>query len=409
MRYFRNTELAKLYGISEKTVRNWVKQAQEGKLELDLYNEKNGKTYVADTTRSAVTIRQQVEEGRKYHNSRTHKIIRPKSEFYEIYSDEQRFDIISHLEKFNEFPFHYVHMGKGAEVCAQYYERLQNEPIANIQTTVGVFLKESESYLLSLFEDKLNIIEIGGRTGLTTREFVGSIFKKDRLGKYIDLDISQDMITKNTANLKSWFGDTLDYGAFQKDVIRDRFDDVALGTSLDGSNAKNLILLPSGTLYAFIDPRLALNNIGESMSSDDYFVMTTKLDTETARRYFDFNPSYQSELLPQKELLLAESIGIEKSFYSVEQFYDEKERARKIQIRLKFDVTIEFDLPGGAKSLHFRKGEAILLWRAWHQTMEEIIQEFNECGFNVMQAVKSPDEQYAMIIAKVKTDKVNHR
>ena len=113
MRYFRNTELAKLYDISEKTVRNWIKQSKDGKLDFDIYTDEKGKSYIAETTKNSLLIKDQIEENKKYRNSKTHKVVKPTQKFYEIYTWPQIYDIISHLEKFNEFPFYYSHCGDG--------------------------------------------------------------------------------------------------------------------------------------------------------------------------------------------------------------------------------------------------------------------------------------------------------
>lgn len=408
MLYFRNTELAKLYDISEKTVRNWIKQAQGGKLEFDLYTADNGKTYLADTTRNTLAVEALIANNKKYVNGRTHKAVWATDEFDKTFSRKQKYDIISHLEKFNEFPFHYAHVGRSAEVCAQYYDRLFVEPILNPQTFSSKFLSDHEISILELFGDqKINVVELGGRTALTTKDFISTLHDLGQLGSYVDVDVSNDMIKLNRSNIEKWFNDDISYVASQKDVTRDRFDDVLISCADDIS--RNLVMLLGGTLSSFNDKKFALLNIRQSLMSNDYFMLSTKLDSEASRRYFDFNPSYQGELLPLKELFLIELLNIDKTFYDVEQFYDEQERQRRIQVRLKFDVTVKFKLEQGTKSIDFKKNETILLWRFWHQTMEEIIQEFNECGFNVMQAFKSPDEQYAMIIAKVKADKVNHR
>lgn len=408
MRYFRNTELAKLYDISEKTVRNWIKQSKEGKLNFDIYTDEKGRAYIAETTKNTLLIKDQIEGNKKYRNSKTHKVVEPKQEFYDIYTSSQIYDIISHLEKFNEFLFHYAHMGNGSQIFADYYLRLKMERILNTQAFSDDFLKNYENGILQLFpQDALiNVIELGSRTALTTQDFIKSLQKRKKLSKYISVDISKDMLNINQANITKWFGNDIDHVLYKRDVIRDRLDDILLESSVD--NTKNLILFLGGILHAFNDRSLALRNIHESMGVDDYFMVSTKLDSEPARRYFDFNPTFESELLPQKERFLVDVLNIEPSFYDVEQYYDEQERQRKIQVRLKFDVTVKFKLQKGTKSLDFKKGESIMLWRFWHQTMEEMVQEFTECGFNVVQAIKSPDEQYAMLIAKVRTDKNKH-
>ena len=69
LKYFKNTELAKIYNVSEKSVRNWIQAARSGKLDLQLY-EHNGRLAIANITKNTETIKKLAENGKKYKNSR---------------------------------------------------------------------------------------------------------------------------------------------------------------------------------------------------------------------------------------------------------------------------------------------------------------------------------------------------
>src|SRR5687768_3577091 len=103
MKYYKNTELAKLYNVSEKTIRNWVQSAQENKLGLLLY-EKNGKSWIANTSKNIEIIEKQVKRGKKFKNGRGLKKITPSKEFYQLYDNKQILDIISNLAVHSETP-----------------------------------------------------------------------------------------------------------------------------------------------------------------------------------------------------------------------------------------------------------------------------------------------------------------
>jgi transposase len=62
VKYFKNTELASLYKISEKSVRNWIAAVQEGKIDLQLYD-KNNKSFIANTSKNIAVIEELVEKG----------------------------------------------------------------------------------------------------------------------------------------------------------------------------------------------------------------------------------------------------------------------------------------------------------------------------------------------------------
>src|SRR5690348_13640231 len=88
VKFFKNTELAKIYRISEKSVRNWIEAARAGRLALDLVEDKN-RMYIANTSRNTVMIQQLVEKGKKYTNSRGRQTIKPTAKFYEIFDSKQ--------------------------------------------------------------------------------------------------------------------------------------------------------------------------------------------------------------------------------------------------------------------------------------------------------------------------------
>ena len=94
MKFFKNTELAKLYHVSEKSVRNWISATKEGKLDLELYTE-NDKSYIANTAENDIILKRLVDRGKKYKNSRGYRVITPNDEFYKTYSNKQVLDIIS--------------------------------------------------------------------------------------------------------------------------------------------------------------------------------------------------------------------------------------------------------------------------------------------------------------------------
>src|SRR6266516_4345302 len=103
MKYFKNTELAKLYKVSEKSVRNWIEAAAAGNIDLELYKVGN-KHHVANTLKNNSVIEQLVQKGKKYKNTRGFRAVSPKKEFYETYNKEQILDIIYGLTVHKEIP-----------------------------------------------------------------------------------------------------------------------------------------------------------------------------------------------------------------------------------------------------------------------------------------------------------------
>ena len=131
MKYFKNTELAKLYHVSEKSVRNWIDAVEIGKLDLDLFDQK-GKFYIANTTKNTRTIEALVEKGKKYKNKRGFRSLSPTDEFYEMYSPKQILHIISNLSIQHELPVQYTYIDGGADYWDQYAKRMIEDESANV-------------------------------------------------------------------------------------------------------------------------------------------------------------------------------------------------------------------------------------------------------------------------------------
>jgi len=131
MKYFKNTELAKLYNVSEKSVRNWISAAKQGKLDLELYEDEE-RQYIISSSHNKQLIQTLVERGQKYKNSRGHKVITPGENFYRLYSPKAVYDIVSSLDIYREIPVQYSYFDGGAQIWDAYVTKMAADPAPNI-------------------------------------------------------------------------------------------------------------------------------------------------------------------------------------------------------------------------------------------------------------------------------------
>jgi hypothetical protein len=370
MKYFKNTELAKLYNVSEKTVRNWVQAAQEGKLDLQLYKESN-KMYVANTPRNSLLAKQLVEKGKKYKNTRGLKVVSPAPEFYATYSNRQIFDIISCISVHNEIPLQYSYVDGGAEYWDKYADRLISEEAPNMLTsTMGLLDSSLDDIDRLLGSQKLvNVVDLGPGNGLPVKRLLSHLLESGRLKRYIAIDISEKMLQITEQHIKEWFGDTVSLEGHVRDFSSERFDDL-FADDYAGDDADipiNLVLLLSGTLCNFRSPNQALQAINNSLGVNDLLAYTTKLDTPNSRRYFDLGIEPTPRPLDFLFKVVIDMLKLDSSLYEVDQYFDEKSRARFVKIRPTVDLSIEFKLARGTRRLYLHKNVPILLWRYWQQ------------------------------------------
>jgi len=204
MLYFKKAELAETYHISEKTVTNWIREAKDGKLNLEL-REEQGRAWIANTTRNIELIEQLVERRKKFRNSRGLKAITPKPEFYELYNQQQIFDITSSLDIYHEVAPDYTYFNGGAEYWDKYAQRLASETVPNLLTSTIKQLKTNQGYIDDLISKykRVNIVDIGPGNALPVKELLQHLLDQGNLGRYIALDISPSILKVAERNIRS--------------------------------------------------------------------------------------------------------------------------------------------------------------------------------------------------------------
>ncbi|HKU18806.1 MAG TPA: L-histidine N(alpha)-methyltransferase [Candidatus Saccharimonadales bacterium] len=407
MRYFKNTELAKLHNVSEKSVRNWIDAAENGKLDLQLYQQGN-KLFIANTSKNITVIGTLVEKGKKYRNTRGFKLTSPKPEFYKLFDSKETLNITSNLDVHHEIPLQYCYFDGGASIWDKYIQKLAKENEENILTNTMSLLGINLDYLEGLLKDskRINIIDIGPGNAYPVRGLVEYFLESGRLNRYIAIDVSRDMLNIAKRNMCSWFGDSLLFESYVRDITYERFSDIlAVDSFIRDEPVRNLVLFFGSTLSNFRDPSQPLSAIRESMGKRDLLLFTKQLDTPNARRYFDFDiePNSKAKISPLGRFTF-ELLGIDESLYEVEQFFDERSMERRLQVRLSVAISVEFELNGRHKILNFNKGDVILFWRHRHQNALQTIEQFDKNGFSLLQAATSADGECLLSISKIKLD-----
>ncbi|HEV2403390.1 MAG TPA: L-histidine N(alpha)-methyltransferase [Candidatus Saccharimonadales bacterium] len=405
MLYFKKAELAETYHISEKTVTNWIRETKDGKLGLELHEE-HGRAWIANTTSNIALIKELVSERRKFRNSRGVKVISPKPEFYELYNQQQIFDISSNLDIRHEIPFQYGYFDGGADYWNRYAERLASEKVPNFLNTTIRQLRTNQGYiddLLSRYE-RVNVIDVGVGNALPVNELLRHLIDQKKLGRYIAVDISASMLEIAKHNIQDWFGSSVSFEDYEADINYDRFTELLVEDTI-GKDAKatiNLVLALGGTFANLRSPDGAFKIIHDSMNRNDLLLYNLKLDSEAARQYFDFGIGKKLPPLDAKAKMIIDLLNIDGSFYDVEMGFDEQQRERYIRIRLKVALTIRFAFEKGERTIEFNKNDTILLWRYRHQNAEEVSQQLDRNDFDVLQTSQTEDKDYLLTVSRVK-------
>lgn len=407
MLYFKHTELATQYHVSLRTVHNWIDETKSGKIDLALHT-KGDTSYVANTARNIGVINQLVASRRKYRNTKASKTISPSPEFYSIYSEEQIYDIATNIEIHHEIPRQYNYFNGGAQYWATYVENLAVVDTSNITNSTIKLLKSNQGYLDDLFAryKRINVIDVGAGNAQPVKEFLGYLLRKDKLGRYIALDISPTMLKHAENNIKTWFGDKVAFEGYEYDINYDRFSSLLIHehTKKDAKDTLNLVLLLGGTLSNMRTPDGGYKIIHDSMGINDLLIHADKLDTQSTRRYFDFDIQSENTSLAAIHGLVVDLLNIDTSFYTVELGYNPELRQRFEQIRLKIALTIKFTFKEGERLIELNKDDTILTWRALQQTAADVMRQFDRNDFYPLHTSQTDDQEYILTISRVKHD-----
>lgn len=406
MTYYKNVELASRYNISESTVRNWIKMAREGKLDLTLRQE-NGRHYVANLSSNIVIIEKLVEENKKYRNTRSAKTVTPRPKFYKLFTQAQIYDIVRNLEIHCEIPRQYNYFDGGAEEWDKYTQGLASEDVPNLLNRTVELLGEGQGYFdrrLAKYQ-RVNVVDIGVGNAQPVKGLLAHLLKQGILGRYIAIDVSAEMLEIAAQNIKEWFGSRVAFEGHQLDITFERFANILAEDYLKKSSrdAVNLVLFLGGTPYNFRNPDDAFRTINESMNPNDLLVYTDKLETEGMRpEWFDYDVKPGKLTLAARHRLVFNLLNIDESFYDVEMGFDKQTRQRYARTRLRVALTLKFDFEDGERRLEFEKGDTILLWRSWQLTATDAINQFDRNGFYVLHSSQTDDHEYILTVAEVK-------
>lgn len=403
--YFKNTELVEEYGVTFKTIRNWITAAESGKLGLRL-TKVNDKSYVTKNTGNIVLIEELVRNNKKYRPLRSMKVLSPQPDFYKLFDVAQIYDIITNIEMHREIPREYNYFDGGAISWDEYVKRVDRENTPSNLSMTRELLAKNQSFIDSIIENYefVNVVDLGAGNAYPVKAFLSHLKDMGKLGRYMAVDISPDMLGVAHKNITEWFGDSVRFEAHQLDITRDRFarllaEDYVKNTS---EQTCNIILFLGGTLQNFRKKDAPLQVINDSMGANDFLVHTQKLDSPATRLQFDFGSKSGDHALPDTHSIVPNLLNITPDLYDMEAGYDKVKKEKYVKIRFKATVKIQIDLDGGKHSIEVEKGQSVQLLRAYQDEAIDIINQFNRNDFYLLQTSQSLDCQYILTISRVK-------
>lgn len=406
MAYYSNSELADTYHVSVRTVRNWIQLAKEGKLALDLHEER-GKSYLSKNSGNILTIERHLSKHKNKRPRSAMKVISPRPEFYRLFTEGQVYDIVRNLDIYHEIPRQYNYFENGAVEWDKYTKAMAEEDSLNIITQTTSLIDQNKEYIdkrIAKYE-KVNVVDVGVGNALPTKGLLQHLIGKGVLGRYIAIDISQRMLEIAEQNVKEWFGDKIKFEGYELDITYERFANILAESYLRGGDnvEANIILFLGGTADNLRVPDDALRTINASMGSNDIFIHSDKLELEGMNpEWFDHGSSPGKPVLSKIHRLIFDLLNVDESFYDVEIGFDKRAQQRYSRVRLKYALQLSFDFEEGGRTLEFEKNDVILLWRSWQVSVNFLNEQFERTGFYILHSSQTDDREYILNIGQVR-------
>ena len=97
MSVFKNTQVAKLFKVSNTTVTNWIEATEKGKVDLELTSIGKRKLII-DNTKNRQIIQRLVEKGKKHIGRSDRIFIKSNSELYKTFNSRELSEIYNSVE-----------------------------------------------------------------------------------------------------------------------------------------------------------------------------------------------------------------------------------------------------------------------------------------------------------------------
>ncbi len=395
MNYYRTyTEIAELFNVSKTTITRWIDGAEEGRNNLQV-DKRDKKVYVLKNEHNYAEMLKLKEEGSKYRPSSSYAEIEPKSEFYEIFSKEQQIEIINSLKVQKKIDLKFTYMGEGAKMWDEFYVKSLESGTYPVIKATKELLDSTVCFLNTRIANykKINIIDLGPGNSYPIQEILNQFVKDNKLGKYIAVDISKDMLQISEQNIKKWFGNSVEYKSYIRDLEHQTLMDILFENKT--ADTLNIVFALGGTIGNFENHIRVYNNIRYSLDNEDIFVNISMIDKNNRKTDFDrlANKNLTHFLTPK---LLSVDIG-NCDFYGK---YNDQDSSRIGYFLPDKDYKIKFKVAGVIKEVELSRDESIAIWYHKMLSKQRLFEDFEYCKMELIFSLASSNLSHMLTVCQ---------
>lgn len=393
-RYKKQIEVAKIYGVSEGTISNWITKAKDSRNLLQLV-EVSSRFFIIKNEHNLAELKKLSLEANNYQNI-VYKDIYPSDELYDTLSESQVISLINSLKTKRVIPFKFVFTGKGAEKWDKFYTKINVSDNYGAPTKKYLFQKTVNFFedYLSQF-DLVNITDLGCGNFKPAKPVIEKIYKEGKLGKYICIDISKEMIGLAKKEFSKEFP-VEKFEGHQIDLELYSTEEALLKQKDINKKTVNILLMFGGTIGMIENQVKVFNHITDGMHPEDILIVDNAYDEisfRTSFPAFDYIEGYNHISH------IASILKLNSTITKDEKIYNSLTGNREYNLVLTENIKIHFDKYNAV--LAFNSGESINVWRHRRDTFEFVSSKVLKSNMKLQMVAKHPTEAEIMYVARV--------
>lgn len=390
--YSSRYEVAKMFGVSEGAVRNWIRKAQNKEIPLQTIEIGNVE-HILKNEHNWHVMSEMSAKGRKHKHHEDKQSVLVDKRIYDIVSDNQLVELINAVEVSKTIPHKFVYLEGGADLWESFYKKSLQENNYKYSSSDHYFFETQHRLIQDTIgrKSKINVVDIGGGNGEPAIPLLQKLFLNNQLNSYTGVDISERMLDYAQEHL-SRSGIDVPVAKFALDFEVQSLQDILFTTKYSGGSRMPTIVLGLGTSL-FNNPDLwqTFKHITQGLCPEDLLIISNALESKNSQVNFStFTIPETLELITR----ISRLIGLNENNTERELVYNDTSGYREYNLVLTKDLDIEF-----TKLKHtvaFNKGDKINIWMHKKDNSESINAMSRNMNMKVLAQIKHPQVDYVM-------------
>jgi transposase len=398
MSFFKNSQVAKEFKVSNTTVTNWIEAAEKGLVDIKLSTIGTRKVII-DSLENRELLQVLKNKGKKHVGKTNQKHVKVDPLLYKIFNDYQLSEIYTGLQTRKLIPYKYSFFNIGAGLWSQNYSFKKNN-LSNEYNTASdahnLFAENLDRIFLSFEKFKnsdsyVNLIDIGSGNGEPATPFIEKLLEKNIKVRYIPIDFSKESldIAQNTV-LKKF--PKLIVKPYQIDLENSNLSKILLENK--ELNDTNFVMM-FGIMGNYNGEASFLRKVGQALSDDDHLILGCQILSEN----IPLQPSSINNFHTERTEWIPNYLGLKNHYYSDNIIKVKPHRLYEYRtIKMINNVTLDLYIANRNRRINLFKNDEIVVYEFSYLTEIKIIEMAIHEGFSIEYFTTNTKRNYAITL-----------